>query len=119
MIKSCASCRRKMFFPDRSIGDAAWASLCDDCWPIVAVPYGSPVGAECVVCAEPASFVVLGSWRCVSHKETTVVGPPPASAPVTTVTVTVPVPAPASAPVAKNCYYDCIEGHHVCGKEAK
>lgn len=71
-------------------------------------PAGAAVGATCIVCAEPATFLVLGSYRCVSHRETTVVGPVPEQ-PARTVQVEFNM----------KHYTDCIEGYCKCGGDGK
>lgn len=62
----------------------------------------------CVVCDQPAGFVVMGTFRCAPHRETTVVGKPEG-----------PAPEPRVVAIPSRCYYDCIDGYHVCGKERK
>lgn len=66
---------------------------------------------SCVVCSEPAPYIVLGSFRCVSHRETTVVGKAEPGPPTVQVSV---ASRPADEP--SQCYYECVDGHHTCGK---
>ena len=66
---------------------------------------------SCVVCSEPAPYIVLGSFRCASHRETTVVGTVQPAPPSVQILVR---PRPADEP--SRCYYECVDGHHTCGK---